>query len=116
MKSDSKAYLLKIFISTTDKIKSGILYEYIVLKAKEKGLAGATVHKGILGFGSSSVIQSSRFWEMSEKLPVIIEIIDDSAKIDSFFDDIKPILDEMHKGCLVTKEEVQVMLYNSGKK
>lgn len=116
MKSDSKACLLKIFISTTDKVKNKILYELIVLKAKEKGLSGATVHKGILGFGSSSVIQTSRFWEMSEKLPVIIEIIDDEEKINSFFEDIKPVLDEMHKGCMVIKEEVEVMLYKSGKK
>jgi PII-like signaling protein len=116
MKTDSKAYLLKIFISTTDKINSSLLYENIVLKAKEKGLAGATVHKGMLGFGASSVIHSSRFWEMSEKLPVIIEIIDDQIKIDTFFDEIKPLLDHMPKGCLVTKEEVQVLLYKSGAK
>jgi uncharacterized protein len=57
------------------------MYESIVFKAKEAGLAGATVIKGIFGYGASSVIHSYKFWEISEKLPVVVEIVDTEEKV-----------------------------------
>lgn len=115
MQNHSSAFALRIFISSTDKYKNNLLYEYIVFKAKESGLAGATAVKGILGFGSSSVIHSYKFWEVTEKLPVIVEIMDKEEKVRSFFEMIRPVLETMRYGCLATMEKVEVLLYKSGK-
>lgn len=115
MENNSSALVMRIFISSTDKHKDGLIYEYIVFKAKEYGLSGATVFKGILGYGASSVIHSYKFWEVSEKLPVVIEIIDEEKKILSFYDTIKPVLETIRYGCLVTTEKTNVMIYKSGK-
>ena len=108
--------MLRIFASSTDKIDNKPIYESIVFKAKEAGLAGATVLRGVMGYGSSSIIHSSKFWELTEKLPVIIEIIDDTERINKFFELIKPYLDKMTKGCMVTVEKVRVVYHKSGKK
>jgi PII-like signaling protein len=116
MKSNTKATLLRIFISSTDKLKQNTLCESIVFQAKNKGLAGATVLKGMLGFGASSIIHSYKFWEISDKLPVVIEIIDEEEKIFTFYETIRTELEAMRYGCLVTTENVNVLLYKSGKK
>jgi uncharacterized protein len=108
--------LLRIFMGNTDLFKHKPLYEVIVYQAKRQGLAGATVIKGIMSYGASSVIHSLKFWEISDKLPVIIEIIDDGDKIESFFESIEPYFDRVEKGFLVTIEKVNVVLYKSGKK
>ncbi len=115
MEKESKALSMRIFISSTDKYDGKILHETLVFKAKESGLAGATVTKGILGFGASSVIHSYKFWEITEKLPVIVEIIDEKDKVLEFYESIKPILESMRYGCLVTTEKVDVILYKTGK-
>ncbi|MFN2394281.1 MAG: DUF190 domain-containing protein [Bacteroidales bacterium] len=115
MKKKSKALSLKIFISSTDKYEGKLLYETIVFKAKDYGLAGATVTKGILGYGASSVIHSYKFWEVTEKLPVIIEIIDEKDKVLAFYDSINPIMESIRYGCLVTTETAEVLLYKTGK-
>jgi len=107
--------LLRIFMSNTDKYEHQPLYEVIVYAAQKQGLAGATVLKGIMGFGASSVVNSLKFWEVSEKIPVIVEIIDDSDKVDSFYETIRLYFDKHEKGLLVTIEKVNVVLYKSGK-
>ncbi|MDZ7774305.1 MAG: DUF190 domain-containing protein [Bacteroidales bacterium] len=116
MKNNSTALILRIFISSTDKYKEGLVYEHIVFKAKENGIAGATVLKGILGYGASSVIHSYKFWEVTEKLPTIIELIDEEEKILSFYEIIKPVLESMHYGCLAATEKTTILMYKSGKK
>jgi len=116
MQNNSEALLLRIFVSSTDKYKGKLLYETLVLKAKSQGLAGATVIKGIMGYGSSSVIHSYRFWEVTEKLPNVVEIIDQKNKVLAFYESIKKVLEEMKFGCLVTSEKVNVLLYKSGNK
>ncbi len=116
MENNSKALSLRIFVSSTDKFKSGLLYESIILRAREAGIAGATAYKGIFGFGASSVIQSFKFWEVSDKLPVVIELIDEENKIMSFHESILPELMEMRYGCLVITQEVDVKLFKSGHK
>ena len=116
MENNTKALLLRIFIGSTDKTKEGLLHEQIVFKAKDFGLAGATVLKGVLGYGASSVIHSYKFWEVSEKLPTIIEIIDEEQKILSFYEKIKPVLETMRYGCMVTLEETKIILFKSGQK
>ena len=115
MENHSTALLMRIFISSTDKHKDGLLYEQIVFKAKEYGIAGATVLKGILGYGASSVIHSSKFWEVTEKVPTVIEIIDEEEKVLAFYDSVKPILETMRYGCLVATEKTDIMMYKSGK-
>lgn len=105
---------LCIYLSSTDKINSQTAYESIVYLAKEKGLAGATVTRGVLGYGASSKIHSARFWEYTEKLPMVIELIDEKEKIADFYELIQPKLEAMRKGCLVTMEDVSVKLYRSG--
>ena len=117
MQNNSKGLILRIFISSTDKdTDERLLYENIVFEAKEKGLSGSTVLKGILGYGASSVIQSYKFWELTEKLPVIVEIIDTEEKILAFYESIKQRLDSMRYGCLVTTEKIDILMYKQGKK
>jgi PII-like signaling protein len=108
--------ILKIYASSTDKIGSKLFYEYIVHLAKDHGMAGVTVYRGIMGFGQSSDINSSKFWELTEKLPVVIEIIDTKAALNNFYKLIEPELLEMPKGCLVTMEDIIVRLQKSGRK
>ncbi|MBA7518990.1 hypothetical protein ES705_11064 [subsurface metagenome] len=106
--------ILKIYASSTDKIESKLLYEYIVHKAKEQGLSGVTVYRGIMGYGLSSKISSSRFWELTEKLPVTIEILDETKKVEEFYRFIEPKLLNMPKGCLVILESITIKLLKSG--
>ena len=115
MEVTGEAKLLRIFISSTDKFKSGLLYETIVFAAKRYGLSGATVLKGVMGFGSSSVIRSTRFWEITEKLPVVIEIVDEADKIEKFTQKILPWFDKISTGCLITSEKADIILFKQGK-
>lgn len=107
MKLPEQAVLLRIFIGESDKRQGRPLYEQIVLKARELNLAGATVVRGILGFGADSRIHSSKLLELSEDLPVIIEIVDTREKIDT----LMPFIDEQVAEGLVTLEEVKVIKY-----
>jgi PII-like signaling protein len=116
MEDNTSALLLRIYLSSTDKYKEELLYEHIVFEAKENGVAGATVVKGILGYGTSSVIHSYKFWEVSEKLPVVIEMIDSEKKVTDFLEYIKPVLESVRYGCLVTTEKTDILLYKTGVK
>ncbi len=116
MKNNGEAKLLRIFVSNTDKFKHAPLYEMVVFAARRYGLAGATVTKGMMGFGSSNVIRSVKFWEFTEKLPVIIEIVDDAEKIEKFLEKILPWFDKLRYGCMITVENVTVILYKKGNK
>ena len=107
--------ILKIRASTTDRIGSKLLYQHIVELAKEKGISGATVFRGIMGYGSSSQITSSKFWELTEKLPVIIELVDLTEKLQQFYEEIEPDLIQMSKGCMVALEPVTILLHKKGK-
>lgn len=110
-KSDS---ILKIYASNTDMLGNRLFYEYIVYTAKERGIAGVTVYRGIMGYGLSSQIHTSRFWELTEKLPVVIEMIDETTKLEAFYSLIEPDIARMPKGCLVTLEPVMVKLNKAG--
>lgn len=102
-----EAVLLRIFIGEDDRIKGRPLYEAIVLKAREAGLAGATVLRGPMGFGKSSTLHTAKVLRLSEDLPMVIEIVDTQEKIDAFL----PLLDPMMGSGLVTLERVQVLQY-----
>lgn len=115
MTSNSEAKLLKIFISNTDKFKLKPLYEVIVFAAKRYGLAGATVLKGVMGYGGSSTIRSMKFWEITEKLPLVVEILDDGKKIDEFLKIILPWFERLRYGCMITVENTYIVLYKKGR-
>jgi PII-like signaling protein len=116
MENNGEAKILRIFISNTDKFKHAPLYEMIVFAAKRYKMAGTTVLKGVMGFGSSSKIHSLKFWEITEKLPMVIEIIDDGEKITWFFEIIKPYLEKIKNGCIVTVEKANVVFFKEGSK
>ena len=116
METNSEAIRLRIYISNTDKFRHTLLSETLVFAAKRYGLAGATVTKGCMGYGSSSVIHSAKFWEITEKLPVIVEMVDETIKIEQFVNIILPWFDKIPTGCLVTAEKVQVVLFKQGMK
>lgn len=107
MKLPSDGYLLRIFVGESDRWKHQPLYEAIVLRAREAGLAGATVIRCPMGFGANSRVHTTKVLRLSEDLPFIIEIIDTKEKIDAFI----PVLDGMVEEGLVTLEPVQVILY-----
>ncbi len=107
--------ILKFYLSTTDKLNNKLLYEHIVQEARKQGISGATVYRGIMGYGLSSTIYSSKFWELTEKLPVMIEMIDETDKLEAFYEYLEPELLEMPKGCLITLDPITIKLHKSGK-
>lgn len=109
-----KIKLLKIFVSSTDVVDHSLLYESIVRKAKAYGVAGATVIKGAMGYGISSELRNTRFFELVEKFPVEVEFIDTAEKIEGFIESILPWLEEQPKGCLVSTQDVDVYLAKKG--
>lgn len=113
-KQSSDYSILKVHASTTDKIGSKLLYQHLVELARDKGINGATVFRGIMGYGASSTIHSSRFWELTEKLPVVIEFVDKTEKLDGFYKEIEEELLRMPKGCLVTLESTEILLQKKG--
>jgi uncharacterized protein len=107
MQLPSTGQILRIYIGESDCIHHKPLYEAIVLKAREMGLAGATVLRGAMGFGKTSRIHTAKLLNLSTDLPLIIEIVDSEAKITAFL----PELDQMISGGLVTMEKVKVLHY-----
>jgi len=104
-----KGHLLRIFIGESDKHEGIPLYEWIVKKAREHGLAGATVIRGILGFGAHSRIHTTKILRLSEDMPMVIEIIDTLEKIDHFM----PIIDHTITEGLATIEEISIRFYRT---
>ena len=111
MKLEGKGKLLRIFIGESDHWHGKPLYQAIVERIREAGLAGATVVRGIEGFGADSRMHTARILRLSEDLPVLIEIVDTEEKISA----IMPWLDEMITEGLVTLETVEVVAYRSSK-
>jgi uncharacterized protein len=107
MQIPEDGYLLRIFIG--DRYGHHPLYEAIVLKAREVGLAGATVTRGVMGFGKHSVVHTAKILRLSEDLPMVVEIADSLDQIDKFL----PLLDEMITDGLVTLERVRVIQYKA---
>ena len=102
-----QSMLLRIFIGESDRLDHRALHEVIVERARQRGLAGATVLRGFLGFGANSRIHTSKVLRLSEDLPVVVEIVDAEEKIEAFL----PELDAMIGEGLVTLERVRVIAY-----
>jgi PII-like signaling protein len=116
MHIEGEAKLLRIFIGESDLINHVPVYERIVLEARKAGLAGATVVKGIMGFGASSRIHTTKLLRLSEDLPLIIEIVDEEIKIEEFIPVLNEIFDESNSGGLITMEKVSIIKYTVSKK
>jgi PII-like signaling protein len=101
--------LLRIFIGESDRHGHQPLYEAIVLKARAEGLAGATVLRGVMGFGKHSILHTSKILRLSEDLPMVIEIVDSAERINGFL----PVLNVMITDGLVTLERVKVIQYKA---
>lgn len=115
MELQGQSKLLRIFLGEADRIGHRFLYEAILIAAKEKGLAGGTVLKGVMSFGASSRIHRARLIELSEDLPIIVEIVDTAEKIDSFIDVVNDLFEQCGKGGLITVEKVDVVYYKPKK-
>ena len=109
MKIPADGKLLRIFIGEADKWNGRPLYEEIVLLAKKNSMAGATVIKGVMGFGCKSHLHTANLLRLSEDLPIIVEIVDSQENIDRFI----PQLDVMVKEGLITLEKANVIMYRA---
>jgi len=105
------AVLLRIMIGESDRHGHQPLYEALVLKVRESGLAGATVLRSPMGFGANSLLHTAKILQLSMDLPMIIEVVDSEEKINSFL----PVLDEMLGGGLATMQPVKVIHYRPAK-
>ncbi|HEU4573666.1 MAG TPA: DUF190 domain-containing protein [Chitinophagaceae bacterium] len=115
MELQGQSKLLRIFTGESDKIGHQLLYEAILVAAREKGMAGATVLKGVMSFGASSRIHVARLIEISEDLPVVIEIVDTAEKIDAFLPTVSALFNQCGRGGLITLEKVEVLYYKPKK-
>lgn len=114
MKQLSEAKRLRIYISSTDRFRYSPLYEVIVYAARRYGISGATVLKGVMGYGSSSEIHSYKLWELTEKMPLVVEIVDEPEKINRFYEIIKPYFEKIGKGCLITIDNTTIIMHKTG--
>ncbi len=110
MKLEGTGKLLRIFVGESDRVGNQPLFTAIVERARAAGLSGATVFKGIEGFGGHSVVHAARVFDLSTDLPVLVEIVDTEEKIRAFI----PSLDEIVTEGLITLETVEVIRYLSG--
>ena len=109
MNSPEDGYLLRIFIGESDRASHHPLYEVIVMKARESGLAGATVLRGVMGYGKHSILHTAKILRLSEDLPMVVEIVDSLEQVEKFL----PLLDEMITDGMVTLERVRVIHYRA---
>jgi len=103
--------LLRIFIGEADRWQGKPLYEAIVTEARKRGLAGATVVKGFMGFGAHSRIHTAKLLELSQDLPIVVEIVDAPEKIEAFMPDLEAMVGDG----LITLERAEVLLYRPGR-
>lgn len=109
MKIPEDGCLLRIFLGESDRWHGKAAYEAIVLKAREAGLAGATVLKGAMGYGAHSRVHSFKILRLSEDLPIVVEIVDSTGKIEAFI----PTVDQIVQEGLITLEPVRVIKYRA---
>ncbi len=115
MENNPNAKLLRIFIGENDKLGQQPLYEAIVFEARKQGLSGATVSRGIMGFGANSRIHTAKLFEISSDLPLVIEIVDTEEKIREFTVTVEHLFEQTKSGGLITIEKAEVIRYKAGK-
>ena len=107
----TEGYLLRIFIGESDRHEGKPLYEWLVFKAREMGLAGCTVLRGMMGFGAHSRLHTFRIERLSEDLPIIVELVDSAEKLEAFL----AVVDRVVPEGLATMEKASVRFYRTGK-
>ena len=105
-----EGYLLRIFVGESDRHAGQLLHEWVVVKAREEGLAGATVMRGLMGFGAHSRLHTFKIERLSQDLPIIIEIVDTREKLERFL----ALIDSQIEEGMATLEQVQIHFYRSG--
>ncbi len=115
MEKDTHAKLLRIFVGESDKIGGIPLYEAIVFEAKKQNLYGATVLRGIMGFGANSRIHRVKLLEISSDLPMVVEIVDNEKNIREFVKTVESMFNEANSSGLITIEKAEVIRYRPKK-
>jgi PII-like signaling protein len=111
MEIRGQAVLLRIFVGESDKFGHLPLYEEIVKRARETGLAGATVLKGVLGYGATAHIRTTKIMDLSSDLSMVIEIVDEATRVDAFQPQLSKLFEQANCGGLVTLENIRVIHY-----
>ena len=111
MQLNGQAVLLRIFVGEADRIDHKPVYEVIVKTARDNAIAGATVLRGIMSYGASTIIHTAQLIEISQDLPIVIEIVDSGEKINAFIPVINSIFEKSKRGGLITTEKVNVIFY-----
>ncbi|MGE5846606.1 MAG: DUF190 domain-containing protein [Ignavibacteria bacterium] len=108
------AKLVRIFVGESDMLHHIPVYERIVQEARKLHLAGATVFKGVMGFGRASRIHTAKILRLSEDMPMVIEIVDEEEKIEKFLPILHDIFEEAKSGGLITMEKAEIIKYSAG--
>ncbi len=114
MKLEGAGTLLRVFLGESDRVHGKPLYESIVQKARETGLAGATVLRGVEGFGAKSRIHTAKILRLSEDLPIVVELVDTDEKIKAFLPLVDAMFEESGSGGMMTVERAEVIRYTHG--
>ncbi|MGN6248516.1 MAG: DUF190 domain-containing protein [Ginsengibacter sp.] len=113
MTLDTESRLLRVFIGESDKVGHQPLYEAIVFAARKQGLAGCTVLRGLMSFGASSHVHTAKLIEISQDLPIVVEIVEHEDKINEFVKVIDELMNKAACGGLITIEKATVLHYKS---
>lgn len=116
MNLSEKTGILKIYVGESDKIHHQPLYEEIIYEARNYGIAGATVFKGVMSFGGSHSIHAIKTMDLPAEMPVLIEIVDNIEVLDEFVKKINLLMDESKRGGLITFQEIDIIRYEKGEK
>ena len=115
MEISGRAVRMRIYVGESDHLGHLPLYEAIVKRAREEGMAGATVIKGVLGYGASDHIRTSKLLDLSGDMPMVVEIVDGESRVEAFRPVLTEMMEECGKGGMVTLGDIQVIHYKPGK-
>jgi PII-like signaling protein len=116
MKLEGEGKLLRIFVGESDRYMKKPVYQVVVEEARKSGMAGATVIRGVESYGAASRIHTARLLELSEDLPMVVEIVDTPERIDGFLSTVEGIFEKAGCGGMITEEKVTVIRYTHGTK
>jgi PII-like signaling protein len=115
MEISGRAIRLRVYLGESDRLGHLPLYEAVVKRAREEGLAGATVLKGVLGYGASDHIRTSKLLDLSGDMPLVVEIVDEAEKIEAFRPALTELMESCGRGGMVTLGDIEVIHYEPGK-
>lgn len=115
MEISGRAVRMRVYLGESDRLGHLPLYEAVVKKARDQGLAGATVLKGVLGYGASDHIRTSKLLDLSGDMPMVVEIVDEESKIAAFRPVLAAMMEECGRGGMVSLGDVEVIHYEPGK-